>query len=751
MKHTLIYLAAASLIGLCGCSHNNSSQGVNVYVEAENYAPDSINPNPHHRITLSVSGDLKNVKRLAFNKHEGWSNISMNSTTDTLIQLIPGYFAIASDRFAQAAPGDTLRFDIDGKNVLSYLCFLPDGIHTVEADGTTRAANVTYFDMSADPKNYTVPGRDAMPYGDFVYDRNAEIISDFTPAFYDVVPSFKAFNLTGGESNASVADIEFVELINPDNEDYYEAVIENDKITISANPKNWKQLQKRFEHHFGDRTVFPNAKIIDWPSFEHRGLHFDPVRNFQPASEVHKFLDMMAVYGLNKLHFHLTDDEGWRLQINALPELTEVGARRGYYADPNVPYIYQSYHGDGNPYSKNNSGNGFYTQEEFVEMLRHANELSIDIIPEIETPGHAFAAIKAMDWRAKNTGDDSYLLAESKNGEMSFSVQGVPNNVMNPALDGPYKFIDTVVGEIDSLFVLATGEHLKVLHIGGDEVAHNAWVGSEKMNLLVAQEGLDSDQKIHDYFVNKMARQLADRDIQVMCWQEVINGATDQDKENLRPNMAGVNWWYNSHRAHLGAEIAEGGFPIVLSCVDHLYFDMHYSHHPEERGLAWDRPTDEMTALNAYPSSLCPFPGANIKGLQAQLWAETYRGPNDIELATFPKITGLAERAWNSDSTYTEPQLHALVLQEMPRWENAGINFHLRQPGIKVSDNGKTFTVNCPYPDATVRYTTDGSRPSASAAIATPGESIAIPEGSTKIRATIYRNGKESVPTLTVL
>lgn len=219
------------------------------------------------------------------------------------------------------------------------------------------------------------------------------------------------------------------------------------------------------------------ASVKDSPRFGYRSFMLDVARNFQNKEQILKILDLLALYKINTLHFHLNDDEGWRLEIPSLPELTEIGSKRGHTLDDSQ-WLHPSY-GSG---SENNfPGTGYYTKSDFIEILKYAKALHIKVIPEIETPGHARAAIKSMDARYKRfmkegnvTEARRYLLRDTLDKSVYTSVQRYHDNVMNVALPSTYNFIEKVVDEVIDIYAAADAE-LKTIHLGGDEVPEGVW------------------------------------------------------------------------------------------------------------------------------------------------------------------------------------------------------------------------------------------------------------------------------------
>ncbi|MCM1066376.1 MAG: family 20 glycosylhydrolase [Muribaculaceae bacterium] len=749
MKKSILLLAIPAIAaGVASCTSakaDSAEPAVKVLWEVQNQPADSTGA-LHYLQTYTVTGDLSNVKRLCFNQFS--RPMTLDNPADTLIELLPGYYAIASPRFAES---DTVVINILTGGTLRSIGYAPDGVHTVLADGTTEAAALTYGSLTDQKSRYSIEGSDKMPYGDAVYAFNETLVAP-EAGIYDVVPSFKTVELTGGESEVNPAEATFSVLQNPAHEGEYRITVADGKMTVEAPEKQWAQLGRRIAHYFGtEARTMPSAVITDWPSLPYRGVMIDIARNYQTPAEMRRVIDMMAIYGLNTLHFHCIDDEGWRVEIEALPELTALGSRRGYIPDGVVAdYLPQIYAGDGNPDAVGGTANGFFTRKDYVDMVRYADSLGIAVLPEIEAPGHARAAIKAMEARAAATGDTSWLLRAADDDTSFESAQNFHDNVMNPTLEGPYKLFDIVTDEFIDMHKEA-GAPLEAIHIGGDEVAHGAFMNSPSIKALMDEKGFKEEKEVHAYFVNRLRELFAKKGVKLSGWQEIALGHSPEYNAETVPSSYSINCWSTLGRnKHIVDEIAAAGYPIVLSNVEHFYFDMIYSHHPEERGLSWGVPTDEFVALAGYPSRLCTVKDANVVGVQGQVWAETIRGPENLETMLLPKMTGLAERAWNPDSTYSNATFNSVLVRELPKWDAAGYTYHLRQPGIKVLDGGK-FTVNTSYPEGVVlRYTLDGSNPTEASAQIKLGEEVAL-DGAKQIRVTQWVNGRPSPVSLLYL
>lgn len=740
MKSRLIplFLAGAALFGAC------SKAPMTTTVAWQSLGNESDSVGDYYIQRFAVTGNL-DFDRLAFNQFA--RKMSCLNPEDTLIEIVPGYYCVASPRFKAAAEGDTVFVDIMTRAALHSMRYVPGTVHIVKADGSTAPADYTIGDITADRCLWATAKRDRMPYGDKFYDLNESLVGG-AAGVYDVVPSFKKVTLTGGTASAKPVIVS--ETIDG-NGDTYNIIVSGDTARVVAPAKMMKLAMARCRalvEGFTGETV-PAAVIEDAPDFEYRGLMIDIARNYQTPAQMKRILDMMARYGLNHLHFHFADDEAWRVDIPGLPELVAVGGRRGYTLDEH-DFLAQLFTGDGNPANLGNSSNGYFTAEDFIDMLQYADSLGIKVMPEIESPGHARAAIKAMENRYRRTGDASLRLTEDGDSSVYTSAQSFHDNVMNPALESTYDFMAKVFDGVIELYDRA-GVELPAIHIGGDEVPRNAWSGSRAVGELMAAEGLENDKEVHARFIRRVNDYLASKGVKMSGWQEISSGHPAEYNAAVSPNVYSVNSWTQSSDkpdSH-SRQALEGGYPLILSNVNHFYLDMAYSWHPHELGLTWGGTVDEFDALAGYPSRLVevkPGDKSKIFGVSGQLWAETLRDPQTQEALLLPKMLGMAERAWNADSTYSDATFNAVVAaHEIPVWESRGYNYHLRQPGIKLVD-GKVM-LNGAYPGmGEIRYTLDGINPTdASAVYESP---FALPAGVGQIRAVYFLNGKKSVPSI---
>ena len=691
---------------------------------------------------FTVSGD-SDFSRLAFNMFA--RGMELANPADTLIELVPGYYAVASPRFA-AAKGQPVDVDITTRGTLRNICYTPDGVHIVRADGSTAPVVFTRRDLLADTSFYALPGSNKMPTGEWLFERNAKRTAKAEAGPYDVIPSFKSVTLKDGVSklSPSVSSLE-IEPVKDQREGFFRLTVKDNKAVLETN--NPLGAIWRIMPLLESGKPLPNAVTEDWPDFQYRGLMIDVARNFLTPKQLGRVIDLMARYGLNTLHFHFTDDEAWRLEIPGLPELTSLGSRRGYTADSSE-FLPQIFAGDGNPDTPGTTANGHFTRREFIDMLRYADSKGIRVVPEVESPGHARAAIYAMEKRFRDTGDDTFRLIDPADTSKYSSAQAFHDDVMNPAIPGPVNFMTYVASELQKMYREA-GLKMPALHIGGDEVAMGAWRGSPLAQAYMKEHGITNERDLHLVYVRQLLDNLREMGIPVSGWQEIAVGHDDEYNNAVRPNVFSVNCWSTLGRnGSVTEKSTRGGYPTVLSNVNHYYLDMMYSNHPYERGLNWGGTVDEFDALHGYPRQLCPVDDEafkNVIGVSGHVFGETLRSDSMLESFLLPKMLGLAERAWNSDSTYTDEQFNAIIeSRELPFWKAEGYNYHVAQPGVKVVDG--LVEMNSPYIEAAeIRYTTDGTEPTAESQL------YIVPiryEPGMKIRAKAFVGDKSSVSTL---
>lgn len=376
-------------------------------------------------------------------------------------------------------------------------------------------------------------------------------------------------------------------------------------------------------------TYVPPGDVLDKPRFAWRGLMLDDGRHIMGKAQVLRMLDLMALHKLNTLHWHLTEDQGWRVEIKKYPKLTEVGAKRDA-----SPVMGDRKKSDGKPYG------GFYTQEDLKEVVAYATKLHINVVPEIEMPGHAAAAIAAYP-NLGNTDIPGYSPKVA-------TSWGVKYYTFAPK-EETFAFIDDVFAELCPIFPGA------FFHIGGDESPKDQWNKSAFAKEVMAKEKLKDAHELQSYFVGRVEKLLNKRGKRLIGWDEIQEGGLSK--------TATMMVWRDWKWAQLAAD---HGNNIVMSPTSHTYFDYGQGKHPENP--AFDTIGGNLTVEKVYGFEPIPpkFTEAQRKlvlGCQAQLWSEYIFNPAKQEYMAFPRACALAEVAWseNKDRSWAEfqPRLEA--------------------------------------------------------------------------------------------
>ena len=532
------------------------------------------------------------------------------------------------------------------------------------------------------------------PYaeGTYVFDYVQHIIdAPINDNIQPLLPQPKQITYTEGTCDVTKAEMITRTDANMIPEGYH-MIITPTTITIEASDEAGIFYAKQTLKQWGN--IIPCATLTDYPDLHHRGIMLDVVRNYYPADSIFRILDVMAYHKLNVLHFHLTDDEAWRLEIPGLPQLTDIGSKRGYTTDESKCLL-PMYCGGWDP-NANTTANGYITREKYIELLRYADERHMRVIAEIEMPGQMRAAKKSMGNLLTDSAFDARIYK---------SAQNYTDNVIDVTKPYAIEFIDHVVTEIVKMHEEA-GQPLTILNIGGDEVPKGALTREE-----------------HQTFIDAVLGILERYNLQPMGWEEITHFCKPESK-------AVCYSWLNSNTKPL--EMAEAGYPVVLANANRLYFDFAYCNHHEEKGLNWGGYTDEYRSFDWEP-----LIHPNVIGMNAQLWGEVIRSFAQVEWQIYPKIYGLAERAWNNRSTLTLGDYNRLVYEVfIPQLADNGSNFHIQQPGIQHTDN--MLTINKVMQGGTVLYRFDEGDWNIY------NQPIAIPSETKIIKAKIQYLGKES-------
>jgi hexosaminidase len=398
------------------------------------------------------------------------------------------------------------------------------------------------------------------------------------------------------------------------------------------------------------KWTIPVVNITDYPRFEWRGLMFDVSRHFFTKKEVMSYIDNMARYKLNLLHLHLTDDEGWRIEIKSLPKLTTVGAynvkREGEFGNFIPPTADEP----------RNYG-GFYTQDDIRELVKYAQDRFVNIMPEIDVPGHSLAAVVAYPELSATAGADKYVV---RSGEriMDWSLPGHPaliDNTLNPAGEYTYQFLDKVLGEVAQLFPFA------YVHMGGDECAKNFWEQSAEVKALMAKENLKTMEEVQSYFEKRVEKIVESKGKKFMGWDEILEGG-------IGPNAALMSW----RGVKGGIEATQQNHDVVMSPTTFAYLDYMQSDRVMEPHVYATLRLSKAYEFEPIPEGAV---AKYIKGGQANLWTEQVYNIRQAEYMTWPRGFALAESVWSPQSKKNFNTFFAKVEKHFERLNEAGIKY----------------------------------------------------------------------------
>lgn len=429
-------------------------------------------------------------------------------------------------------------------------------------------------------------------------------------------------------------------------------------------------------------VMLPAVIIHDEPAYAWRGMHLDVSRHFFSIAYLKKFINILALYKFNKFHLHLTDDQGWRVEIKKYPKLMEQGAWRTFNNQDSICMKRAADNPDFNLDKEHiiqRDGKtlygGFYTQVELKNLVAYAAARHIDIIPEIDMPGHMMAAINEYP----------YLSCDAKNGfGKLFSTP------ICPCLPSTFQFAQDVYSEIMDIFPS------KYIHIGGDEVDRSLWAKSEDCKLLMEKEGLKNTAELQSYFINNMERFFNSRGRKLIGWDEILEGGISK--------TAIVMYW-RSWVPNAPIEAAQKGNKVIMTPGNPLYFDAI----PDINSIP------NVYNFNIIPKGLTSFEAKNIIGAQANIWTEWIPSERRADYMYMPRMTALAEVLWTNQKRY------ASYLQRLKSHYSRldVLNVHYRLPDLSGFLSSNVFTdqdtlrINKPFDDLTIRYTTDGTLPDA--------------------------------------
>ena len=435
----------------------------------------------------------------------------------------------------------------------------------------------------------------------------------------------------------------------------------------------------------------PACRIQDQPRYVYRGMHLDISRHFFPVPFIKRYIDLMALHKFNNFHWHLTDDQGWRIEIKKYPKLTQVGAQRretlvGHYDDYD-PQVF-----DGKPYG------GFYTQDEVREVVRYAATKFINVVPEIEMPGHALAALAAYP-----------ELACAPAAYQPATKWGVFNDVFCPT-EKTFSLLEDVLTEVMALFPSP------YIHIGGDECPKVAWKKSAFCQQLMKRHKLKNENELQRWFIIRIDKFVTSKGRRIIGWDEILEGAGPTF--GLSPNATVMSW----RGTKGGFEAARQNHDVIMTPGQFCYLD-HYQGDPgqEPLGFGGSLPLSMVYSYNPTPDNLSANEARHILGTQGNVWTEYLASPADVDYAVWPRAAALAEVAWTAPALKKYDDFTKRLLTHFDRLSVLRVNYARTildvTPSAKPTTDGNvlvTLTADSLAP--IIRYTTDGTVPSGESA-----------------------------------
>lgn len=449
----------------------------------------------------------------------------------------------------------------------------------------------------------------------------------------------------------------------------------------------------------------PRVKIEDQPRFQWRGMHLDVGRHFAPKEFVKKYIDLLASYKMNTFHWHLTEDQGWRIQIKKYPLLTKVGAWRKETMDDNTP------HG------------GFYTQDDIREVVAYATERFITIVPEIEMPGHSLAALA------------SYPELSCSGGPFKVGTEwGVFNDVFCAGNEKTFEFLENVINEVTALF---PGPFF---HIGGDECPKLRWSNCVRCQNRIKAEGLKDEHELQSYFIKRIEKILNAKGKRLVGWDEILEGG-------LAPNATVMSW----RGTQGGIDAAKSGHDVVMTPTSHCYFDYYQGAIGEPKAIGGFLPIDTVYSYEPVPGELSSEETKHILGSQGNVWTEWMPDTRQVEYMVLPRLCAMSEVVWSEKSERDFKDFSKRLEQHYDRFVARDLNFRVPTPlgvgGKKVIFGDTLDTMKSPVSNATIYYTLDGNDPT------TESTKYAAPiriRGDLTLKAVlVLANGKMSNPVTT--
>ena len=559
----------------------------------------------------------------------------------------------------------------------------------------------------------------AYPENNALLQRNAEFLSEYIRQSTDYAPKTKA--IAAGEQVTNAITLGLDPGIA--NKEGYVLTTTPEGISINGQTENGvfygiQTLRKSTPAEAKGATILiPAGEIKDEPRFPYRGMHLDVGRHFFPIEFIKKYIDLLALHNMNTFHWHLTEDQGWRIEIKKYPKLTEIGSQRSRTV---IGKNTQEY--DNTPYG------GFYTQEEAKEIVKYAQERYITVIPEVDLPGHMLAALAA------------YPELGCTGGPYEVCPRwGVFEDVLCIGNDKTMQFLEDVMGEIIEIFPS------EYVHIGGDEAPRDRWKECPKCQARIKAEGLKADKnhtaedRLQSYCMTRIEKFLNSKGRRIIGWDEILEG-------DVAPNATVMSW----RGMEGGIEAAQLGHDVIMTPTSFCYFDYYQTADTQDEplGIGGYVPIEKVYSLEPVPTTLTKEQGKHILGAQANLWTEYIASTEHVEYMILPRMAALAEVQWTQPEKKDFKDFTTRLARLMKFYQRDGFNyakhvFDLKADFTPDTDKKAVVVTLSTIDDAPIYYTLDGTEPTTASLKYT--EPIAITETADFQAVVIRPEGKSKV------
>ena len=535
--------------------------------------------------------------------------------------------------------------------------------------------------------------RIAYPEGNDLLKRDAEFLAQYIGQSAGFVPQTQGLAQGEAPAKQNIVLGLSADIANPEG---YVLDVQTDNVFINGQTPNGvfygiQTLRKAIPAQTTASTILlPAGTIKDEPRFAYRGMHLDVSRHFFTLDFVKEYIDLLALHNMNTLHWHLTDDQGWRIEIKRYPRLTEVGSTRNRTVIGKNTGKY-----DDTPYG------GFYTQDEAREVVEYARERYIDVIPEVDLPGHMLAALAAYP-ELGCTGGPYEVCPE----------WGIFDDVLCIGNDKTFEFLEGVMEEIIDIFPS------KYIHIGGDECPRTRWEACPKCQTRIKAEGLKADKnhsaedRLQSYCMARIERFLNGHGRQIIGWDEILDG-------DVAPNATVMSW----RGMEGGIKAAQLGHDVIMVPTSYAYFDYYQTDDltNEPFGIGGYVPVEKVYSLEPVPAALTPEQAKHILGAQANLWTEYILTPEHAEYMVLPRMAALSEVQWTQPEKKDFQNFAKRLVRLMDLYQRDGLNYAKHIFDLKASFTPDTANkaikvVLSTVDDAPIYYTLDGTEPTTASA-----------------------------------